>query len=45
MASARGELEITTLNEMYLKKAIWAQLGPRLAGHRHDGHLWTRRIL
>ena len=36
--SARGELEITTLNEMYLKSGR-AAFGPRLclAGHRHDG--------
>ena len=36
--SARGELEITTLNEMYLKDGrLDVQLRFRVAGYRHDG--------
>ena len=47
--SARGELEITTLNEMYLKRAIWtcsfwAAALPGWTPARWTA-LWTRRIL
>ncbi len=34
--SARGELEITTLNDLYLQKGAFGP-GLRVAGHRHDG--------